>query len=186
MSLPHILLGLLSEPASGYDLRNDCEKYLSFFWSANLSQIYPTLKKMEGDGLVESDLSAHSRGPARRVYTRTEEGRVVLADWLAAGPRVESERRHYLAQIYFLNEVGNSEKALKFLTELHQAMKERQDNLRSMIPEWETKRESCRTDDFEGDELYQHMVFGLGLEILQLYVSWCERNIARLEQQRPG
>ena len=40
MSLDHILLGLLREPATGYDLGNAFSENVRHFWSAELSQIY--------------------------------------------------------------------------------------------------------------------------------------------------
>ena len=50
MSLQHILLGLLREPASGYDLKAYFDSSVRYFWAAELSQIYPTLQRMEKSG----------------------------------------------------------------------------------------------------------------------------------------
>ena len=50
MSLDHILLGLLREPATGYDLGNAFSENVRHFWSAELSQIYPALKRLEQRG----------------------------------------------------------------------------------------------------------------------------------------
>ena len=66
LSLPHILLGLLREPASGYDLKAEFEKMIRHYWSAELSQIYPTLKRMEGQGWLASATEPSDRGPDRR------------------------------------------------------------------------------------------------------------------------
>ncbi|MYK68861.1 MAG: PadR family transcriptional regulator, partial [Gammaproteobacteria bacterium] len=44
MSLDHILLGLLRDPATGYDLKSAFSERIRHFWSAELSQIYPALK----------------------------------------------------------------------------------------------------------------------------------------------
>ena len=54
MSLPHILLGMLREPATGYDLGKRFKQSLAHFWHADLAQIYPTLKKLEQQGFLKS------------------------------------------------------------------------------------------------------------------------------------
>ena len=43
-----------------------------------MSQIYPTLKKMESEGLVISLIESSPIGPDRKIYTRTNEGKRVL------------------------------------------------------------------------------------------------------------
>lgn len=55
---------------------------------------------------------------------------------------------------------------------------------RGSRPEWEAKRKACQSDDFEGDDLYQHLVFDLGLDMLEMYVKWCERSVMRLRKQQ--
>ena len=67
MSLEHILLGLLREPASGYDLKVVLDHGIGHFWAAELSQIYPSLKRLEKQGLLRSRRTASQRGPGRIV-----------------------------------------------------------------------------------------------------------------------
>ena len=50
MSLNHILLGMLKEPGSGYDLGKRFSEGPIHFWSAELSQIYPALRRMTERG----------------------------------------------------------------------------------------------------------------------------------------
>jgi len=52
MSLRHIMLGMLREPHSGYDLKKGFDRSLRNFWRAELSQIYPLLQKMDDEGLL--------------------------------------------------------------------------------------------------------------------------------------
>ena len=62
MSLPHLLLGLLAEPASGYDLKKSFGQTVGHFWSAELSQIYPALGRLEDDGLLRSERVGSAKG----------------------------------------------------------------------------------------------------------------------------
>src|SRR3970040_1267167 len=105
MSLPHILLGLLRQPASGYDLKAEFERGIRHFWSAELSQIYPTLKRMQAKGWLSCATEPSGRGAGRRVSSRTEAGREELLRWLDGPPQVGAERFAYLAQIAFMDEL---------------------------------------------------------------------------------
>lgn len=81
MSLRHALLGLLADtPQNGYDLTKRFEQTLSgHAWSAGHSQIYPELKRMTVEGLVEV-VDEGSRGS--KVYGVTGAGRAELRRWM--------------------------------------------------------------------------------------------------------
>ena len=81
MSLRFALLGLLADrPSSGYDLTQRFAEGIGMFaWAAWHSQIYPELKKLDSDGLVDVG-STGARG--RKVYELTPTGRAELRRWL--------------------------------------------------------------------------------------------------------
>ena len=55
------VLGALSvEPMTGYRLRSAITDTLGHFWHESFGQIYPTLKALEGDGLIEREGPAGS------------------------------------------------------------------------------------------------------------------------------
>ena len=184
MSLPHILLGLLAKPSSGYDLHKEFESSVRIFWSANLSQIYPTLNRLEADGLVTSRTSASSSGPARRVYTRTEAGRRALIEWVAGGPQILNVRRHYLAQVFFLNALADKAAARGFFEEVLSTLVERQASLEAILEAWRGTRGPDFGDHLEDDEFYPYMVLELGLEANRTRIAWCRRCLARLDRMR--
>ena len=126
MSLDHILLGLLHKPASGYDLKRAFEESIRHFWSAKLSQIYPTLDRLERAAHVRSKKVASAKGPDRRVFRRTAAGRRELLKWLRSGPQLGAERFAYVAQLAFMHELQDLKHTREFveqlkvrLTELH-------------------------------------------------------------------
>lgn len=81
--LKYALLGLLQyNPSTGYDLKQFMDTSTSNFWHAKLSQIYVTLKALEQEGLVTSDVQEQESRPDRRVYTLTEQGTQELDQWL--------------------------------------------------------------------------------------------------------
>ena len=50
MSLEHILLGALREPATGYELGKELAESAGHYWPAERSQIYPTLRRLQQRG----------------------------------------------------------------------------------------------------------------------------------------
>lgn len=49
----YALLGILSQcEMNGYEIRKYIESTISFFWSESFGQIYPTLTKLEEEGLI--------------------------------------------------------------------------------------------------------------------------------------
>lgn len=183
MSLPNILLGCLATPASGYDLQKEFDQALSHFWSVQLPQIYPTLRRMEEDGLVTSKMKASKAGPPRRVYKRTAKGQTALVDWLLEGPIFGGERRHYLAQIYFLSEVGDPEKALAFLEDLRSIMVARYEQLSEIETLWREEFGDNFPNRLDDDEFFRHLTFDLGFEIARVYADWSARSIERLKRR---
>lgn len=84
MSLSHTLLGFLSyAPMTGYDLKKQMDRSTQFFWHAALSQIYPTLQQLEGDGLIAAATVPQAGKPDKKVYSLTPAGRAALDAWLA-------------------------------------------------------------------------------------------------------
>ena len=95
MSVPHVLLALLSEgPKYGLQLREEFEAGTGEVWPLNVGQVYKTLGRLERDGLAESD-EAGQDGPQKR-YRITADGREALAAWLRTPPDLTSPPRDEL------------------------------------------------------------------------------------------
>ena len=179
MSLRHILLGMLAEPHSGYDLKKQFNQSLRNFWNAELSQIYPQLQKLEHEGLLTSRQIASSSGPPRRVYKRSGKGRRELLKWLAAGPVVGEERLSYLAQVYFLGELGDTADALAFMQDLRAHMATWLESLRQVETQWRSE-DSRYPDQLPDAEFYPQLTLSLGLKKVAANLEWCDECIARL------
>ena len=182
MSLRHILLGMLEQPASGYDLKRRFDQSLRHFWYAELSQIYPQLNKLERDGLLTSSEQPSDKGPTRRMYRRTAKGRRALVDWLAEGPRLGEERIGYLAQVYFLDNLDEPQRILSF-------MEARRDHMAGWLAQLEkTDREwraaDARYPDALPDaEFYSQLTLSMGLTKVRANVEWCETAIERIRNR---
>jgi len=90
-----ILAALAHEPRSGYDLTKWFERVASHFCSAGYGSVYPALARLEGEGWVEHETVPSDRGPERKVYSITEQGKEVLLRWArqpAPDPQTRDEQ----------------------------------------------------------------------------------------------
>src|SRR5438094_3914189 len=73
---PCLLLLLAEAPAHGYEL---IERLRPFgFDLSDPASVYKTLRVLESDSHVSSEWELSTRGPARRVYSITADGRELL------------------------------------------------------------------------------------------------------------
>ena len=182
MSLDHILLGLLREPASGYDLKDAFNESVAHFWSAELSQIYPTLKRLEERGLLRSRLEPSPRGPDRRVYTLTGEGRAELRRWVRGGPTVGVERFAYLAQLYFMSAVGDLRETRAFLVDLRDHLAGRLAELRK-IERKIFAAHGDRPERYSDDGFHRFATLRMGIDSIGAKVTWCDLTLTAVDRR---
>ena len=178
MSLEHILLGMLRSPSSGYELKADFKRSIANFWQAELSQIYPTLKRLETRGLLVSAEAPSRRGPRRRVYRLTDEGRAELRRWLRSGPQIRSERFAYMAQLFFMDELGDLEETEAFMVELRAHLAEWLASLR------ETERGVLATEgsweEFDDTGFHRMSTLRMGILSIGAKLAWCDETLQRI------
>jgi PadR family transcriptional regulator PadR len=79
---PVALVILRAQSSYGYELM---ERITEFgFEEVNAGTLYRTLRQMEREGLCKSEWEAAGSGPARRMYSITEEGVAYLDAWAQA------------------------------------------------------------------------------------------------------
>lgn len=184
MSLQHILLGMLEQPASGYDLKQAFEQQQAHYWSANLAQIYPTLNRMEEKGLLASTEQPSPRGPPRRVYARTRAGRKVLIDWLTGGPEVHTDRLGWLAQVGFLSNLDRSGQ-VRFLLALRDEFQRHRGELLGIESHWKAADPGF-PDALEEPDLFAHFTLRLGVKKYATIIDWCDECLERLDHRSPA
>ncbi|MBT8061331.1 MAG: PadR family transcriptional regulator [Xanthomonadales bacterium] len=182
MSLPHVLLGMLAEPASGYDLKQRFEQSVRYFWYAELSQIYPALAKLEKQGLLRSKQAPSDKGPSKKIYTRTGKGKRALQEWLSDGPVLRTERLAYLTQLFFLDEIPNARR-IEFMQELRDDFAQRLEELKLIERNWASE-DARFPDNLPDGELVKHMTLRSGLMKYAMMVEWCEECLGRLESRQ--
>lgn len=182
MSLDHILLGLLRDSATGYDLKSAFSERIRHFWSAELSQIYPTLKRLEQRRMLHSRVEPSPRGPNRKVYSLTDEGREELQRWLRGGPEVGTERFAYLAQLYFMDAIGDLHETRSFMTELR-------DHLARWLTQLQSLEREVMAAHGEAPERYNDAGFHrfatlrMGIHSIGSKVAWCDETLASIDRR---
>lgn len=104
MAVKHALLGILAErDRHGYELKSCFDEKVGEFWSLNFGQIYSTLDRLEGDGLVTHDRETQERRPDRKIFRITPQGREDLAHWLATPvSKVRALRDEFFVKLVFM------------------------------------------------------------------------------------
>ena len=79
---PVTLVLLREESSYGYELMERLEGF--GFEQISAGSLYRTLRRMEQQGLCKSEWETSAGGPARRMYSITEDGEAYLAAWAEA------------------------------------------------------------------------------------------------------
>lgn len=136
MSLRYALLGLLADaPQTGYELTKHFERVLSrYAWSASHSQVYPELRRMTEEQLVEV-VGEGARGSRR--YAITETGHERLREWMLTPAGDAPARNEFLLRLFMLTalEPADARALIERITE--EAERESAD-LRAAIGRMET------------------------------------------------
>ncbi|HET9795274.1 MAG TPA: PadR family transcriptional regulator [Thermoanaerobaculia bacterium] len=100
MSLSHVLLALLTDrPASGYAVKKRIDTELAPLWTAELSQIYPALGRLQRAGFLSGRVVGPAKGPASYRYRTTASGRRELGRWLAEPAGIPTLRDETLSRL---------------------------------------------------------------------------------------
>lgn len=88
-----VLLAILdrsAEPLYGYQIAKSIEGAWGEGVPVKQGTLYPVLRSMEENGLLESRVEPSVSGPPRKYYSITERGRAALVEWKAAWERTRS------------------------------------------------------------------------------------------------
>jgi DNA-binding PadR family transcriptional regulator len=163
----YVILGMLqASPKSGYEIKALVDHSTRFFWAASYGQIYPELRRLAEDGLIEGS-DASRDGRKRTVYRLTAAGRRELRAWLRRPPETFETRDEGLLKLFFAGALP-PEDAVNTL----RAMRERSQETVMRLRELEPKVLAAGG--------YPLMVLRGGIELNEWYSDWCERMQGQL------
>lgn len=80
---PSLLLSLFEQPSHGYDLLERLSGFRFYEGSPDTGAVYRHLRRLEEEGYVESKWETGEAGPAKRIYSLTQDGVALLHAWAA-------------------------------------------------------------------------------------------------------
>ncbi|ALR14466.1 PadR family transcriptional regulator [Mycobacteroides saopaulense] len=164
------ILGLLLEsPMHGYELRKRLTGLLGAFRAFSYGSLYPALRRMQADGLIEEDAAPAGTTVLRRgkrVYQLTAPGRARFSELVAdTGPQNYTDDG-FGVHLAFFNRTP-AEARMRILEGRRRQVEERREGLREAIT-----RASSSFDRYT-KQLHQ-----LGLESSEREVKWLNDLIA--------
>jgi DNA-binding PadR family transcriptional regulator len=169
----YAILGLLAiKPASGYDLKLMIHNSTAHFWGEGDSSIYPTLKKLNADGLISCEEDNVVPGKPRKVYSITSQGEDVLKEWLVLSPDKSKRRNELLLKIYFGWNVPTS----VCLHHLNMTLAKSKEALSHYQRLHASKPKGTR------QQIFQSLTLRSGVLFMQATIQWCEEAVVILDK----
>lgn len=194
MSLRHALLALVSGgPLTGYDAVKHFHSSVGHLWHAPDSQIYPELRRMQAEGLLEAtEVPWGTKTATKTQYSLTQAGRTALQAW-QNNPltyALERDQAHLLAA-YF--EWGSRESAtqrlqehIDFFTSVQHSAQSQAQAIRDRTSSTLQRRFS-NTDQQDWDRIAAFKLFAYEGKIAsaQAEIEWARRGLALLKELYP-
>ena len=165
-----VVLGMLRMgKRTGYEIKQLVDVSTRFFWAASYGQIYPELKRLEAQGLVEGTPQP-TGGRARTEYSLTPAGRRAFDDWLASPAELGYEvRDEGLLKLFFSEDRDAGE-----VLDTVRAMRAKHERTLARL------QEAHPTPEEPEPGPYLSLDYGLGLH--EWVIDWCRRTERRLER----
>lgn len=102
MNTKTLCLGVLSlGKASGYDIVKQLEQIFSHFVDVSASGVYPALKSLHAEGLVQYEDVAQDTLPNKKIFELTEKGKQRLQQELEVLPPTHKVRSQFMLLMFF-------------------------------------------------------------------------------------
>ncbi|MGD1907344.1 MAG: PadR family transcriptional regulator [Leptolyngbyaceae cyanobacterium] len=176
MALTHaILVSLIDQPSSGYDLAKRFDGSVGFFWDASHQQIYRELGKLEaGDHLESAPIQQEGR-PNKKIFSVTASGQILLQDWMQQPCSMAPLKDDLLVKLFG----GSLVHTAVMLEELERHRCQHRDRLA------EYRAISTRffpnPDDLSAAATYQYLTLRNGLMFEESWLKWCDEAIFTLQ-----
>lgn len=161
------VLGLLKErPMHGYQLSRELGDSLGGLWRVSYGSLYPTLKRLERDGAIESEAGDERGARRKKVYRITPKGEQIFLELLQETPQdTQTEDARFRMRLAFFRYLS-PETRIRLLERRRLAL---QDRLATIA---ESIRAGRRTDDY-GRALIEH-----NRSVTESDIAWLEELIA--------
>jgi len=166
----YVVLGMVSLGSrSGYEIKQDVERSIRFFWTISQAQIYPSLERLERDGLITGHEEPTGRR-RRRLFEITDAGRATLRAWLADAEPIRFELRDVGLLKLFFADASQDAEAGELLDAVRRRSQERVATLTAIRP---------AAADLRGQgNIYPLLTLEMGIAFHQAMADVCARFAA--------
>jgi DNA-binding PadR family transcriptional regulator len=171
----YVILGMLSfaPKGSGYELHKAIEENFGSFWGESYGQIYPSLKQLAAEGLIEACQPAAATKKRRQEYALTDAGRVALRHWLAQPFQNDPPRNEFMLKLFFGRQAEPGV-ALAHVLEVNRRN-------RQMLAQLEGIEKMARAYQSKDPNLpYWMLTLGLGIAMTRAALEWGEAALKEL------
>jgi PadR family transcriptional regulator AphA len=166
VSIKYAILGLLHyKDMHGYRIKSHIERDFGHMWTINYGQIYPNLKQMKKEGLVtvKEVNCPGEKGPPRKLYSITAEGKKVFLAWLEQTPeRAMLLRDPFLMRFVFFG-FGDRSRAVELIEEQIELYQKQLGKREKNLERWKEH------------DIYVRLITQLGVDLNQLLLDWLEK-----------
>ncbi|WP_076186019.1 PadR family transcriptional regulator [Paenibacillus sp. FSL H8-0282] len=134
MNSQDVILGMLMKKSlTGYEIKQLLEEIFSNFYSSSYGTIYPTLARMENEGLITKENIPQEGKPNKNLLNITDKGRDSFNAYLLAPLEADSiKKSDFMMRLYFGEFVGYE----KVIIWLKQAQEESQHKLDQLLAQY--------------------------------------------------
>ncbi|MGO8758556.1 MAG: PadR family transcriptional regulator [Terracidiphilus sp.] len=171
----YVILGILSlgDNLSGYEIRKGIEQSVGSFWGESYGQIYPSLRRLTSQGLVEKRSPAAKPSKRRQEYAITESGRACFREWLRLPFQNDPPRNEFLLKLFF---GGDAEPQVPI-----EHIREVQRRNRQMLAMLHGIEAAAGKNPWQDPHRrYWMLTLSLGIALTQAALDWCDSALAEL------
>ena len=170
----YVILGLLAGgPKTGYAIKRVVDETIRHFWSESFGQLYPTLRRLREQGLIE-EAGTGARGQVR--YALTEAGRGRFSDWFSEPILPTPPRQELLLKLFFgpLAPPGTLRAQLTAYRDAQAGALAGLNGLTAML--------NATPPEEAGQAPYWRLTASLGQHVVRALLAWADEALAEIDR----
>lgn len=171
----YAILGVINvSPCTGYDIKKYCDKIIAHFWNENYGHIYPVLKSLQEEGLIERvEEEIQDR---KKKYAITTKGREEFLNWLKEPANYQPARSEFLLKLSFSKDLKQEEIRGMILSYKEDHVKKLND-----YGKMEAYIEQNQTAFDKDQRFFIHAPLRYGIISAKSVVSWCDEMLKEID-----
>jgi DNA-binding PadR family transcriptional regulator len=167
---------------TGYDLKTFFNRSINFFWSAELSQIYRELSKLERNSYISYEIIPQEGKPDKKVYSITEGGKIKFIEWLRDFPHdlTPISRNEFLVRIFFSAKIPKEELILN----LSRYIKQEEQELKTYMSIEDMINARMKEQKDDEELMHQRLTVRRGLYFAQSEINWAKECIEEIQKRQ--